>query len=173
MEIIKFLATGEAMSDAPPQESAGPAISETATMRTVRVIVDVSCRANLRQLAMLLWGHYDYINNNYVDFRDNIQHPISHRRIPLTDVADFDSLMLIANRSERFLMLSPLELMDRNSQGITLSKDGYVSLYSLRIGHSMLKAAVDGPDDFRSLLENAITGCERLIGKYWLLLYLV
>jgi len=40
-------------------------------------------------------------------FRDNIEDPLSHRRTPLVDSADFESLILVANRSPRFLMLPP------------------------------------------------------------------
>lgn len=74
----------------------------------------------------------------------------------MPDAADFESLLLVANRSPRFLMLSPVELTDRHAQGITLNKDGYVSLYSINVGH------------FKSLasqVENAITGVESLSGE--------
>jgi hypothetical protein len=76
------------------------------------------------------------------------------------DAADFESLILVANRSPRFLMLSPIEITQRKAQGITMSKEGYVSLYSINIGHFK---------SFASQLENAITGVEALKGKFLLL----
>ncbi len=55
--------------------------------------------------------------------------------MPLVDVADFKSLLLVANGSPRFLMLSLEELTHRHTQGITICKEGYVSLYSTNVGY--------------------------------------
>jgi len=73
--------------------------------------------------------------------------------MPLVDVADFKSQLLVAIRSPRFLMLSPEELTDRHAQGIAICKEGYVLLYSTNVGH------------FKSLssqVENGITRVEAL-----------
>jgi hypothetical protein len=59
------------------------------------------------------------------------------------DTADFESLILVANRSPRFLVLSPLELTDRRAQGIALCKQGYVSLYSINVSKNCLKGIIE------------------------------
>jgi hypothetical protein len=169
VEVVDFLAEGEAQPKRPPEVNSengllaqlqvgGPSGSGSArsALRKVRVRAHVTCREDLRLLALSLWGKYDQVNNNYVDFRDNISAPFSHRRTPLVDAADFESLILIANRSPRFLMLSPLEITQRKAQGITINKEGYVSLYSINIGFFK---------SFASQLENAITGVEALKGN--------
>jgi hypothetical protein len=123
--------------------AAGSSPTKPGSARKVRVTVHTSCVENLKLLAMAMWGTYDHVTNYYVDFRENIEDPLSHRRTPLVDAADFESLILVANRSPRFLMLSPLELTDRRAQGITLCKEGYVSLYSINVRKKHLKATAE------------------------------
>jgi hypothetical protein len=123
--------------------AAGSSPTKSGSTRKVRVTVHTSCVENLKLLAMAMWGTYDHVTNYYVDFRENIEDPLSHRRTPLVDAADFESLILVANRSPRFLMLSPLELTDRRAQGITLCKEGYVSLYSINVRKKHLKATAE------------------------------
>jgi hypothetical protein len=126
-----------------PSNATGHSLTKTQSTRKVRVTVHTSCVESLKLLAMAMWGTYDQATNYYVDFRDNVENPLSHRRTPLVDVADFESLILVANRSPRFLTLSPIELTDRHAQGITLCKEGYVSLYSINVSKNYSKFIVD------------------------------
>ena len=83
-----------------------PSATSIRGVRKVRVLAHIGCEADLRQLAIASWGKYEHITNYYVDFTFNIADPLNHKRKPLVDVNDFDTLLNDANTSPRFLMVS-------------------------------------------------------------------
>ena len=144
-EVVEFEASGGGMLQS---HSAAPR-----GLRKVRVRTHASCRENFYVLALAVWGNYDFITNFYVDFRDNIEKPLGDRRIPLIGPSRFSELLVKANNCNLFRMIPPKDLDGRTSTGITLCKEGFVSLFSINYGQFK---------DVHSSLENAITGTQTL-----------
>lgn len=147
-EVVEFEASGSGMLQSHSAAPRGP--------RKVRVRAHASCRENFDLLALAVWGNYDFITNFYVDFRDNIEKPLGHRRIPLIRLSQFSELLIKANNCDLFRMIPPKHLDGRILPGITLCKEGFVSLFSANFGQFK---------DVHSSLENAITGMQTLTGN--------
>ena len=86
-------------------------------------------------IAIALDGAYSSPWNYYFVFPSDVPIFLEHKRVSALHPADFDNLLQMTNQVDAFRMTSPLQLADTPSSAfpiITLSQDGYVSLYESR-----------------------------------------
>jgi Ubiquitin-conjugating enzyme/von Willebrand factor type A domain len=147
-DIVEFNASGDPMRAA--------SSSEPRKTRQVKVWTASNCRENVRLLAMAMWGHYDHTGDFYVDFQDNIDSPANERRTPLVSRREFQRLLATANSHPHLRMTAPKDLQNCRT-AITLSKDGYVSVFDQNEGYNK---------DVRPTTWNAISGTEMLDSSF-------
>jgi hypothetical protein len=143
-DIVEFDASGDPMYS---ETSSTPRKS-----RRVKVWTAANCQEDVKLLALAMWGYYDHSVDFYVDFRDNINNPCGEKRTPLVPQGEFSRLINEANTHPQFRMRGPKSL-ENLPTGITLSKEGFVSIYDTNEGHFK---------DLRPTTWNAISGTEML-----------
>ncbi|KAH0538551.1 hypothetical protein FGG08_004884 [Glutinoglossum americanum] len=142
-EIVEFEAGGD------PMESSSASLQRS--KRKIKVWTQSNCRENAHLLALAMWGRYNGIEDYYIDFRDAIDRPLDHKRTPICK--EFSLLLASANANQRFRMTAPNDLDETFGTAITLSKEGYVSIYGMNAGYFK---------DLQPSTWNAITGTDLL-----------
>jgi uncharacterized protein YegL len=125
-EVVRLEGSGDS--------SASSSSTDVRQLRAVTVTVHMTCRENLKLLALALWGYYDGIENFYTDFRGSIDDPISHRRTAIPGHRQFSQLLMAANASQNYQLKPPKALDEALYNCITLSADGYVSQFGTADG---------------------------------------
>ncbi|RDW73653.1 hypothetical protein BP5796_07095 [Coleophoma crateriformis] len=132
--------------------------SDCAELSDVEVISDLNASSDtegfstadpISKFLLVPTGRYDSITNFYVELRNGIDRPFEQRHCCLLSNDDFSQLMMEANNCQYFQMFAPQELKAKTSVVITMSKEGFVSLYHMR----SIPCA-----DAEHCIENAITG---------------
>jgi hypothetical protein len=143
VEVVEIEAAGAAQADSSE--------STPRKQRLIQAVVDTNCQENLRVLARSLWGRYDVVENYYVDFGGNIEHPFEDKRTPIKHRKQFDALLKSTNNSRLYQMTAPTQLDDKFNTGITISKDGFVSEHGTSEGDFK---------EYKKYIWNAISGID-------------
>jgi ubiquitin-conjugating enzyme/von Willebrand factor type A domain-containing protein len=110
--------------------------------RIVSARTHITCKEDVRVIALALWGYYSATENFYVDFRGVIKDPLRHIRASRPVHREFPSLLKMANESPCFKMVSPQDLDETfETTAITLSKDGFVSQFGIGISRNEFKGS--------------------------------